>query len=73
MIRRTLHYSGEVSEKEALQYYETHRSLFELKQKVRARQIVVTDGEEAIQILKRLKKMEAEIAKDLEQLDAMLK
>ena len=58
MIRRTLHYSGEVSEKEALQYYETHRSSFELKQKVRARQIVVTDGEEAIQILKRLKKGE---------------
>lgn len=59
MIRSTLHYSGEINEKEALQYYETHRSSFEMKQKVRARQIVVTDGEEAIQILKRLKKGES--------------
>jgi parvulin-like peptidyl-prolyl isomerase len=59
MIRSTLHYRGEVDEKEALQYYETHRSSFQLNQKVRARQIVVSDGEEAIQILKRLKKGES--------------
>jgi len=58
MIRRALHYSGEISEKEALHYYETHRSSFQLKQKVRARQIFVADGEEAIQILKRLKRGE---------------
>ena len=56
MIRSTLHHRGEIYEKEALQYYETHRSSFQLNQKVRARQIVVADGEEAIQILKRLKK-----------------
>ncbi|MEW6375486.1 MAG: peptidyl-prolyl cis-trans isomerase [Thermodesulfobacteriota bacterium] len=58
MIRSTLHYRGEIDEKEALQYYETHRSSFQLSQKVRARQIVVAEGEEAIQILKRLKKGE---------------
>lgn len=56
MIRSTLHHRGEIDEKEALQYYETHRSSFQLNQKVRARQIVVADGEDAIQILKRLKK-----------------
>lgn len=59
MIRRVLHYRGEIDEKEALQYYETHRSSFQLKPKVRARQIIVADGEEAIQILKRLKKGES--------------
>jgi parvulin-like peptidyl-prolyl isomerase len=58
MIRSTLHYRGEIDEKEALQYYETHRPSFQLNQKVRARQIVVAEGEEAIQILKRLKKGE---------------
>ena len=36
----------------------THRSSFQLKQRGRARQIIVADGEEAIQILKRLKKGE---------------
>jgi parvulin-like peptidyl-prolyl isomerase len=56
MIRSTLHHRWEIDEKEALQYYETHRSSFQLNQKVRARQIVVADGEEAIQILKRLKR-----------------
>jgi parvulin-like peptidyl-prolyl isomerase len=59
MIRSTLHYRGEIDEKEALQYYETHQSSFQLHQKVRARQIVVADGEEAIQILKRLRKGES--------------
>jgi peptidyl-prolyl cis-trans isomerase C len=58
MIRSTLHYRGEIDEKEILQYYESHRSSFQLPQKVRARQIFVTDGEEAIQILKRLKRGE---------------
>ncbi len=59
VIRNALHFSGEIREKEALQYYENHPPLFQLKQKVRARQIVVADGEEAIQILKRLKKGES--------------
>jgi len=59
MIRRILHYRGEIDEKEALQYYEAHRTSFQLKPKVRARQIIVADGEEAIQILKRLKKGES--------------
>ena len=59
MVRSALQYSGEISEKEALQYYESHQSSFRLGLKVRARQIVVADGEEAIQILKRLKKGES--------------
>ncbi|HSB07310.1 MAG TPA: SurA N-terminal domain-containing protein, partial [Thermodesulfobacteriota bacterium] len=59
MVRSALQYSGEVGEKEALQYYESHPSSFRLGLKVRARQIVVADGEEAIQILKRLKKGES--------------
>ena len=59
MIQSTLSYRGEVEEKEALQYYEAHRSSFQLNQRVRARQIVVADGEEAIQILKRLRKGES--------------
>ncbi len=59
MIRKILHYRGEINEKEALQYYETHLSSFQLKPTVRARQIIVADGEEAIQILKRLKKGES--------------
>jgi len=58
MIRSVLHYRGEIDEKEARQYYETHRSSFQLKPRVRVRQIIVADGEEAIQILKRLKKGE---------------
>jgi peptidyl-prolyl cis-trans isomerase C len=58
MVRSVLQFQGEVSEKEAIEYYETHRSSFQLGPKVRARQIVVADGEEAIQILKRLKKGE---------------
>jgi parvulin-like peptidyl-prolyl isomerase len=59
MIRSILRYQGEIDEKEALQYYEAHISSFQLKPKVRARQIIVADGEEAIQILKRLKKGES--------------
>jgi len=58
MIRSTLHYRGEIDEKEALEYYESHRSSFYQNQMVRARQIVVADGEEAIQLLKRLKRGE---------------
>jgi peptidyl-prolyl cis-trans isomerase C len=59
MIRNALRYRGQISEKEAFEYYENHRPSFQLKQRVRVRQIIVADGEEAIQILKRLKKGEA--------------
>ena len=58
MIRSVHHYRGKIDEKEAVQYYEAYRASFLLPQKVRARQIVVADGEEAIQILKRLRKGE---------------
>jgi len=58
IIRSAFHSPEKIDEKEALQYYGEHRSSFQLGQKVRARQIVVADGEEAIQILKRLKKGE---------------
>jgi parvulin-like peptidyl-prolyl isomerase len=57
-IREAFHTQEKIDEKEALEYYENHRSSFQIDQKVRARQIVVADGEEAIQILKRLKKGE---------------
>jgi parvulin-like peptidyl-prolyl isomerase len=59
VIRNALHFQEKIDEKEALQYYEDHRSSFQIGQKVRARQIVVADGEEAIQILKRLRKGES--------------
>jgi len=59
MIRSRLRSGGEINGKEAVRYYEAHRSSFQINRKVRARQIVVTDGEEAIQILKRLKKGES--------------
>jgi len=58
MVRSALQYPGEIGENEALEYFETHRPSFRLGPKVRARQIVVADGEEAIQIQKRLKKGE---------------
>ena len=56
MIRHTLSYRGEIDEKEALQYYESHSSKFQVSEKVRAKQIVVASEEEAIQILNQLKK-----------------
>jgi parvulin-like peptidyl-prolyl isomerase len=59
VIRGIFHSQKKVDEKEALRYYEDHRPLFQIGQKVRVRQIVVADGEEAIQILKRLKKGES--------------
>jgi len=58
MIRRVARSRGETDEKEALRYYEAHQAEFQVPQKVRARQIIVADGEEAIQILKRLKRGE---------------
>jgi parvulin-like peptidyl-prolyl isomerase len=59
VIRRASHPQEKIDEKEAFQYYEDHRSSFQIGPKVRARQIIVADGEEAIQILKRLKKGES--------------
>ena len=58
VIRTASHWQEKIDEKEAFQYYEDHRSSFQINQKVRVRQIVVADGEEAIQILKRLKRGE---------------
>jgi parvulin-like peptidyl-prolyl isomerase len=59
VIRKASRFQEKINEKEALQYYEDHRSSFQIGPKVRARQIIVADGEEAIQILKRLKKGES--------------
>ena len=58
MMRNASHYRGRIDESEALRYYETHLSSFQLPRRVRVRQIVVADGEEAIQLLKRLNKGE---------------
>ncbi len=59
MIRSSRGYAGEIDERDVRRYYEDHRSEFKVKPRVRARQIVVADGEEAIQILKRLRKGES--------------
>ena len=59
MVRGGHPYQGKIEEKSAREFYETHRSLFQLPRRVRVRQIVVTDGNEAIQIQKRLKKGES--------------
>lgn len=59
MIRSATDYNGEVDEKEALKFYEENRSYFQIPEMVRVRQIVVPDGQEAIQILKRLKRGES--------------
>jgi peptidyl-prolyl cis-trans isomerase C len=59
VVRSAFHSRGKIDEKEALQYYKEHPSSFQIGQKVRVRQIVVADGEDAIQILKRLKKGES--------------
>jgi parvulin-like peptidyl-prolyl isomerase len=59
VIRKASRFQEKINEKETLRYYEDHRSSFQIGPKVRARQIIVADGEEAIQILKRLKKGES--------------
>jgi parvulin-like peptidyl-prolyl isomerase len=59
VIRRAFHSREKIDEREVLQYYKDHLPSFQMGQKVRVRQIVVADGEEAIQILKRLKKGES--------------
>lgn len=56
MMRSTRSQPRKISEQEILQFYEANRSLFQMNERVRARQIVVSDGEEALQLLKRLKK-----------------
>jgi peptidyl-prolyl cis-trans isomerase C len=58
VIRNASHYRGKIDDKEVRPYYEAHLAQFQLPPKVRVRQIVVADGEEAIQLLKRLKKGE---------------
>ncbi len=58
MIRHAVSYRGEIEEKEAREYYERHLSQFQISERVRARQIVVASEEEAIQLLKQLKKGE---------------
>jgi len=58
MIRHARRFQGKVEEKEALQYYEANLQTYQIKQRVRARQIVVADGQEALEILKRLRKGE---------------
>lgn len=59
MVRGSHPYKGKIEERSAREFYETHRSLFQLPRRARVRQIVVTDGNEAIQIQKRLKKGES--------------
>lgn len=59
MIHHAQRFHGRIEEEEARKYYESHRSLFQIPRKVRVRQIVVSDGEEALQILKQLKKGES--------------
>lgn len=58
MMRSAMHLSEEIDDREARQYYEEHQSSFQVARRVRARQIVLADGEDAIQVLKRLKKGE---------------
>lgn len=57
--RSVRQYQGKIEEKAAREFYEANRSLFQLPRRVRVRQIVVADGNEAIQIHKRLKKGES--------------
>jgi len=59
MVRSDRQYQGKIEEKSAREFYEANRSLFQLPRRVRARQIVVSDGNEALQIQKRLKKGES--------------
>ncbi len=58
MVRTSRQYPGKIEEKEARDFYEKNRSLFRLPTRVKVRQIVVADGNEAIQLQKRLKKGE---------------
>jgi peptidyl-prolyl cis-trans isomerase C len=56
MIRNATRSREKVSEAEALGYYETHRSSFRFPLRVRVRQVLLTDGGEALRLLKELKK-----------------
>lgn len=59
MARSARQYQGKIEQKSAREFYDANRSLFQLPRRVRVRQIVVADGNEAIQIQKRLKKGES--------------
>lgn len=59
VARNARYYRGRIEEKSAREFYEANRSLFQLPRRVKVRQIVVADGNEAIQIQKRLKKGES--------------
>lgn len=59
MVRSSRQYQGKIEEKSAREFYEANRSLFQLPRRVKVRQIVVADGNEALQIQKRLKKGES--------------
>ncbi len=56
MIQRARRYEGKIDEREILEYYETHRTSFQIPLRVRVRQIVVSDEQEALNILRQLKK-----------------
>ncbi|MCX8118897.1 MAG: peptidyl-prolyl cis-trans isomerase [Desulfobacterota bacterium] len=59
MARNMRQYHGKIDEKAVREFYDTHRSLFRIPRRVRVRQIVVADGNEAILLQKRLKKGES--------------
>lgn len=59
MARSVRQYQGKIDEKLAREFYEANRGLFQLPRRVRVRQIVVADGNEALQLQKRLKKGES--------------
>lgn len=58
MVRSMRQYHGKIEEMEAREFYEANRPLFRIPRRVRVRQIVVADGNEAILIQKQLKKGE---------------
>lgn len=59
MARSARQYQGKIDEKSAREFFEAHRSLFQIPRRVKVRQIVVADGNEAILIQKRLKRGES--------------
>lgn len=58
MARSARQYKGKIDEKSVRDFYESNRSLFQIPKRVRVRQIVVADGNEAILIQKRLRRGE---------------
>ncbi len=59
MARSVRQYQGRIDEQTARDFYEANRSLFQIPLRVRVRQIVVADGNEAILLHKRLKRGES--------------